>query len=215
MRLLIAIKSCQNDKNRGLHDAIRDTWGRHVPSGVELNFFMGAGSHAAHVDEVTIDSPDDYQSLPYKTKAILTWMLAKDYDFCFLADTDTYVIPSRLMQVGFENYDAYGINSLPLGITFSYHAPDRLGNNPFLPYCWPWFSGGLGYFVSRKAAEYVVAANPNIWAEDLWVGQVLGPLFRDGKIRMGNMQYNFASFHHPHNTEDVAAWMYRMYREHR
>ena len=88
---------------------------------------------------------------------------------------------------------------------------------------WPieafaWMSGGHGYFVSRKAAEYVVNSTPNIWAEDVFVGQVLGPLHKEGLIKIQNIEPNI-TLHFPQGKYKSGydlrfGWMNEMHREH-
>ena len=179
MRLVIGVKSCQRDRLAGFHKAIRETWGK--DSGSALRFFVG-GEPVNEFDEIALDCPDGYWELPYKTKAILQWFLTSGYDHIFLCDCDTYVLPSTF-TLGHEQVDYAGKISLwprgaTVGTTFTYN--DGRGN--IITDCAPWASGGYGYFLSRKAAEAIVKENPSHWAEDLWVGQVLGPLTQGGQI---------------------------------
>lgn len=211
MSLLVAVKSCEADRVRGLHQAIRETWGKDLLA--ILLFFMGEGATSTRNDEVIIAAKDDYNNLPFKTRAILKYFLAYDYDHIFLCDTDSYVIPYRLWLSGFENCDYLGVNNKPLGIQFHYDAPGRGVHWAGLTY--PWHSGGFGYFLSRKAAEFVVEQEPDRWAEDMWVGSIMGQLYKEGKIRMANMAPNFVSWHHSHNSESVPDWQRRLYRENR
>ena len=197
MRLLIAIKSCRHDRDRGHHDAIRETWGRDVTE-ADLRFFVGQGNTISDLaeDEEVVNVLDDYESLPLKTEAILRWFLSQNYDYVFLCDTDTYIVVPKLMKCGFEKVDYMGRNTWPLGVTRRYASTDRHGN------IWPtfdafaWMSGGYGYFLSRKAAEYVIDNMPELWAEDMCVGQVLGPLYQQGIIKIQNMEPGI-TFHFP------------------
>lgn len=207
-RLLIAVKSCHEDKFNGFHYPIRNTWGRDLPFIVDLKFFMGHGCERSflEVDEIIVDAKDDYQSLPFKTKEILKKSLDYDYDYTFLCDTDTCIIPARLMTSGFGNWDYMGVNGRPWGQTFAYDAPNRDGVNYYLPHAWPWCSGGFGYFLSRKAAEIVVKEEPLIWAEDVYVGQVLGPLIARGEIRARSILQGAVAYHYTRTPQN---WSYR------
>ena len=129
---------------------------------------------------------DDYHALPHKTPAIAQTALGDGYDTIFLCDTDTFLVPRLLLKTGFERYDYFGATRKELGVTFRYTAPDRNRRQWFLPKCYPWASGGIGYFLSRKAMDIVAHRDPDIWAEDLWVGQVMGPLYVEGKITMAH-----------------------------
>jgi len=187
VRILLAVKSCQAHCIAGYHEAILNTWGKNVPSSVNLQFFIGdTEGYFESKDNQTIylDAPDDYMSLPLKTKAIVRWSLWNQYDYTFLCDTDTFIIPDRLLRCGFEKFDysgRFGTEHLA-GITFHYQDPK--GN--YLD-CHPWASGGVGYFLSRKAAEIIVRKQPKVWAEDMFVGQALGPHIQTGVITASDL----------------------------
>jgi hypothetical protein len=189
MTLLIGVKSCERDRTQGFHQAIRNTWGSGLTN---LYFFMGAGSNPIAIDEVSVDAPDDYRSLPFKTKAMLNWFLLRDWTHMFLCDNDTYINIAEFQKIDYQNYDYSGYFGYwpvgkKMGDTFRYD--DGQGNihDP----CHAWASGGFGYFVSRKAAELIVATEPCSWAEDLWVGQALGPHIQSGAIK-GHALQNYA-----------------------
>jgi hypothetical protein len=199
MKLLLAIKSCTRDKDNGSHYAIRDTWGKYV-AGADLRFFYGNGGglllDRRRCDETHLDVNDDYAHLQHKTREILRWSLAHDYGFTFLADNDTFLIPERLMKCGFEQYDYSGLfetGNVKLGTTFTldWYGEEILG-------FYSWASGGYGYFVSRKAAEIVVATEPGRWTEDMFVGNSLGPAISRGEIKAGKLPefQNQTSWHY-------------------
>jgi len=212
VRLLIAVKSCQRDMADGYHDLIRSTWGADIKH-ADLRFFVGGEitDLLRQDDEVRVKVYDDYYSLPYKTQAILDWAVISGYDYVFLCDTDTYVDVDKMMTSGFQQYDYYGVNSKQLGRTFGYNATDREGRDHFIEQCWPWMSGGIGFFVSKKAAEFIVNAVPETWAEDLFCGQVLGPLNVQGEIMIANMT-NRCSWHWPKAIYKggLKKWMHEM-----
>ena len=202
MKLLVAVKSCMRDRARGAHDAIRNTWGARV-QGADVIFFVGSSPLNVFLedDEDSLPVSDDYYSLPSKTREILRWSAQRGYDFTFLCDNDTFIIPSRLMDTGFERYDYSGKFSRAPGTQFLRYADDH---GVYLN-LHPWCSGGFGYFVSRKAAEIVASAKPRVWAEDMHVGQVLGSYIRDGYLKAAHLA-DFAgdvSWHYPnhHNLE--------------
>ena len=192
MDLLIAVKSCQ--AHRSYHQAIRDTWGRYFP---QVIFFMGDGHGHEVEDEVSLNCPDDYMSLPTKTKHILSWSLTyRDFAHVYLCDNDTFVQPSRFANLEYQNYDYSGyMNKLcPVGETAFYK--DHIG---VWPNCHPWTSGGVGYFLSSRAATAVSEQTPDVWAEDLWVGQVIGPEIQAGRFTGSHLE----------NFHEVAAWHMR------
>lgn len=223
MSVLLAVKSCQRDLDRGCHDIIRSTWGKDVPDvyGAYLRFFVGAVQEPEKISQgdVFINVPDDYDSLPFKTREILRWSLRHDYDYTFLCDTDTFIIPRLLMRCGFEKYDVaarFGTIHPVGGPTFDY--TDGRGHQGQVH---PWPSGGLGYFVSRKAAEIIVAAEIKFWAEDMHVGQVLGEHIQKGELLaldIPDYECN-TSWHWPRRAtgkayDHTSGWMERMQKEH-
>ena len=234
-KILIAVKSCQQDMNRGYHSVIRETWGKDVKAAdpdLDLRFFVGSpnlnvGIQTNPDDETFLDCADDYANLPYKTREILNWSEEHYYDHTFLCDTDTFVIPAKLMKTGFERWDYSGKIDRPIGQTFQYDAVDREKKHTWLGLCYPWASGGFGYFVSRRAAQYVVEQEPNIWAEDLWLGQLLGPYSSDGSGRTGGFKVshlpdlaNVSTWHFPQGRYKSGydlkfGWMEEMYKEHK
>src|ERR1700723_1195507 len=168
MSVLFAVKSCCADWMGGKHEDIRTTWGQNL---INLIVFVGNGPRIflpLQRDEKLLNVADGYDDLPFKTREILRWAIEHLYDYVYLCDTDTFVIPSKLLKSGFENYDYFGINGRTWSQPFIYNAVDRHGQDHIIANCLAWHSGGYGYFVSRRAAEYVVTQEPNIWAEDLW-----------------------------------------------
>jgi hypothetical protein len=195
---------------------MRDTWVRDAAGLMDVRFFVGLGNEALHGDEVRLGCPDDYMSLPHKTKAILGWSLERGYDFTLLVDTDTYVIPERLEGTGFADYDITGLFNGRIGV------PNATEGK-----YWAWISGGNGYFLSAKAA-ILVAERPHDgdWAEDRMVGQALGPLIAGDEITaQSHEDYGFhtdgdqwltrVTSHYCTrglNRQFDPSWMYKKYR---
>ena len=187
-QLLVAVKSCHRDRKAGFHEAIRGTWGKDLGPGVVLKFFMGANpdpreSTPFKSDEVVLDCLDDYISLPFKTREICRWQQARMVDYTYLCDNDTIVKPKALLALPYKQYDYSGyFKKEDVTTPFSYQ--DHMG---IYPECYPWASGGMGYFLSKDAANEVGDVFPGYWAEDLYVGQVIGPLVRKGHLRIGRL----------------------------
>ena len=197
LRILIAVKSCARDAENGFNQTIRETWGKDV-RGADLRFFLGQGAVARKEDEVLLDCPDDYRSLPYKTKAICKWAWYASYDFVFLCDSDTFVMPERLLASGFWNYDYVG----------HFNGP---GAEPNAVYgqLHAWAAGGSGYWLSREAMGMVMLGNPQksicpvseVPCEDIMVGQVLGPLIATNTIIVSHDPRYALSFREDYKVE--------------
>jgi hypothetical protein len=184
----ISVKSCQRDRMEGRHRQIRETWGNKLPDGVSLKFFVGDGwttPDALHQDEIALECPDDYDSLPFKTREICRWSRdTTNPDYLFLCDTDTYVDTKRMLESGFEQYAYYGYFANFTEEPFPYFAISRNGIVEDHPACHRWASGGFGYFLNRQAIQFVASEEPTSWAEDLWVGQVMAKYgFNTGNTR--------------------------------
>lgn len=165
MKTLIAVTSCHRfayaDKEdqaprytRERLTTCRSTWLRDC----EYRVFFGASGHREPLsDEVFLSCPDDYKSLPAKTREICRWALQRDYDFLYRTDDDTFVYVDRLLRSGFEKHDYSG-------------------------YCLPYpqhlekyrYHGAPGFWLSRRAMQ-VVAESDYLteYADDLWIGSEL------------------------------------------
>ena len=175
--------------------------------------YVGLSPSFVEDEIMLLDIPDGYDFLPYKTKAILDFSVSIGAEFTFLCDVDTFLIYSKLVRSGYDNYDYFGVNTRIWGQPFIYNAVDRHGQDHFIANCLPWHSGGFGYFVSRRAAEYVITQEPMSWAEDLFVGNVLG---KEGSFKMGNMAREISTWHAPRGLapQGVQKWLKDMYEEH-
>jgi hypothetical protein len=184
MRCLIAISSCGDFERNGNNQAMRETWlpdllkfpywgtGYHA---VDYKFFFGVGQDAPMLKDSVIlpDLPDDYGHLTYKTQASLRWADAQGYDFVFRCFPDTYVRVERLLSPNcpFFLYDYYGDFR---GDPSTNEVTHQRAQN--------YASGGPGYWLSRRAFELLLEAPVlGVWrdeitpyAEDLWVGNILG-----------------------------------------
>jgi hypothetical protein len=188
-KLAICIKSCHRDMDAGLHSAIRETWGKDAQAlGIGLFFFMGEDPTQQETrvirrytsGEVVLRCPDDYEGLPRKTRVICQWLEGKAYQHMFLCDNDTLVTPKKLLESGYEAYDYSGFMAT--------EAPGRddRGIIHLEPYTWA--SGGIGYFVSHRAARIVADVQPRVWAEDVYVGETLKPYIEKGELTACDLQ---------------------------
>ena len=154
--VLIGILSCKKYADRA--DAQRRTW---IPLAKE------AGYDVEVFDGERLMVPDDYLSLPLKTRALCRWAFEKGYRTLFKVDDDCYV---HVKNLSVPPYDYAGIVFPPndCGNTTLNIPPFPRGTIKF-----PYASGG-GYWLSDKAMQIIIDAPCDDWAEDRWVGQVLG-----------------------------------------
>ncbi|VVB50900.1 Uncharacterised protein [uncultured archaeon] len=170
-------------------------------------------------DEVVLSAPDDYAGLPFKTREITRWATTKAVSHAFLCDTDTFVKPKKLLECGFEQADYMGKISKPIGERFSYEDVDRAGQKHVYDRAFPWASGGFGYFLSKGACFEVSDQYPaGMWAEDFWVGQVMGEQAAQGYAVIEDVPAGTYSFHFPQGKygsqyDPKFKWMEQMYEE--
>jgi hypothetical protein len=186
-KLLVCVKSCERDALNGANQAIYETWGNWLTT----IFFVGRTDAALTNDTVCLNCPDDYDGLPLKTREIAKFVLKTKFSNVFLCDTDSFVVPERLMECGFEQYDYMGL--FGEGYNSEGHFDhkisgpwDRKAPDMMMRDVYPWASGGHGYFLSRQALKLVASTEPMHWAEDFCVGQILGPAIEAGLLTSYN-----------------------------
>lgn len=153
LKPIILISSCAKDQSVevGNNQAIRDTWGRTAV--IPYKFFLGDFGYSGG-DIVDLDCPDNYFSLPWKTKLSLEWALREGYTHFFRAFTDTYIDTFRLSKSDFERYSYVG--------------------NPCGFWQTGFMHGGPGYWLDQEAAQLVVNQDCRKQRlEDYWVGRVV------------------------------------------
>jgi hypothetical protein len=217
--LVVAVKSCQRDQQ--YHQVIRDTWGKDIAAlGVNILFFVGGKATPQQLDEVHVDCLDDYMSLPYKVKEICRWFIKQPVDHIFLCDNDTYVFSNKFMQCRFENYDYTGRFLFQPDKVIRYNAKTPTKQDEIHERCYSFAAGGDGYFLSKKAAAAVASGDLVSWAEDLCVGQILGPEIAKGQMTLKNTSFKEYSIHHFDDMQsrhlewsNVRDWVLKIYNE--
>lgn len=131
--------TCARDRWRT--SAHRDLISGH---GADVRFFLGHGNENPDADEIIVDEPDDYDSLPKKVRAAFQWALDRGYDYIFKADCDTYINVPALLASGYEAHEYVGLMG------------DE-GAGGGLAHC-P--SGGVGYWLSARAAKIYLQHYP-------------------------------------------------------
>jgi hypothetical protein len=152
MKILLAVITCGDPKFKARTDIQRATW---LPSvkDADVRFFLAKQDREPLADEVFLDVPDDYLSLPTKVKAMFSWSVANEYTHTLKLDDDTVLHPQKLLaNIPTQDYTGFLNNTHPK----------------------PWCSG-FAYWLSNRAQKIIIEAPipPEEWAEDRWVGGVL------------------------------------------
>lgn len=221
MSLMIAVKSCNRDLDRGCHATIRETWGAAFKGLAHVKFFVGAETdgRTARIyksDEVVLDVPDHYEGLVFKTRGIAQYMLGKNIDHALLVDTDCCVFPEKVFKSGFQVADYAGIFNGGWGNVGPREINGKNGTTEMIERCHSWATGA-GYFISRAAAfeladvfpnegKYIVGSN-----EDLWVGQILGPIAAQGHLFSMQLEAPVCKYYlvdgHSKDYDPKSGWM--------
>lgn len=190
-RLLVAVKSSNKAKNDGAHDLIRATWGQALRGKAILKFFVsqetdGRSAHLYKSDEIAVDAPDHKDAAVFMARAICQYVMSKNIDHVLVVDSTSCVFPNRIWIQNYEVADYAGDfdNWGDVGPQ-SFVGPG--GAVEVMERCYSW-AKNPGYFLSRNAAfeladlfpkvtKYVLGSN-----DDVWVGQILGPMAARGEI---------------------------------
>jgi hypothetical protein len=179
MQFLIAILSCVKHAVGGQNQVMRDTWLKNVEN---YKFFMGDGTpvigdnyaieswhnsdwlyykrlyedtdirtYVLREDEVALRIPDSYSHASFKLREACRWALENGYDYIFQCLTDTYVVPERLLESGFEKFDYLGTAN-----------DERTA-----------LGGGPGFWLSKRAMQFLINAPVTKWNYDEWTGDVM------------------------------------------
>lgn len=150
-RITVGIVSAYDNEEK--RDACRETWLSKMPEEIDYVFLVGMPHLSCwqmQMDAMCLPCPDDYPSLPQKTRLFCRWFVQNTkHEYLFKCDDDTYVRLDRLA-------------AMPSGLDYCGGRIDR--DRPYL-------SGGAGYLLSRRAAKIVADRMVELTgAEDLLVG---------------------------------------------
>ncbi len=139
-KILIGALSANKYADRRI--ACETTWAGNLPPGVDRVYIVGdrgSGPPVRDRDILRVPCPDDYGSLPAKTRWWCLWGLAHtDAEWFFKCDDDTYIHAARLAEFAATCASDYvGVPVRPGGLQYA--------------------SGGGGYLLSRRAAQVIAA----------------------------------------------------------
>lgn len=181
---LIAVSSCQRDRDAGIHDVIRETWGAAAEeAGIPHVFTIGSvpglfGEGWMGPREYISGAGDDWLHLGHKTLTNVRLALSLDCAFMFQCFVDTYISIPRLIKARAELTHAVTGN-------YFFHGFEEGGP-----------CGGAGYWLRRDAMEAVAREPLETLAdannsEDIWIGQIMR---RNGFAHFHDSRYDHLSF---------------------
>jgi hypothetical protein len=232
MKILFAINSWHVAAQGGFHQVIRETWGKDV-SPADLRFFIPrVKDYQLQSDEVFLDVSFDYEQICREVQEMLRWSVQQGYDYTLMASTDSFLLPQKVLNCGFEKYDYAGDFAFNDSVPFGERNPEPV-NCTFMTKegygisrkLYNWCGTGPVRILSKKAAAIIAerTADAEFWhaADDIMIGQALAEFIKTGEIipwRIPN--YGGIITWHYKNTEREAyrannGWMKRMYEAHK
>lgn len=151
MKFIIAVSSCELDRNNGNNEAIRRTWGR-VATGLGVPYFLNVGGSkidAARMvadDEILTPCPDLYADLGYKTVFNARHALSLGFDHMFQCFTDTYISIPRLLPAYEAIAGSPALRDVPMIGNYHWVRPAEQENHP---------CGGSGYWLNKEGMHIV------------------------------------------------------------
>jgi hypothetical protein len=171
MKIAIAIMSCV--KNAERREAVRRTWVKDIPFGIDYFFFVG---HVGVSDAISLPCGDAYEDCAFKQIEMIKFV--KDYDYVFFCDDDTYVVIDRLMLCGFEAHDYMGCPCMLYEECVAAH-------------------GGAGFWMSKKAmvAALDVGLDHPKFIKTQFSDQAVGRLLRIAGIKLkADMRFHLGKY---------------------
>jgi histo-blood group ABO system transferase len=171
--LLIAVLTCEDYRRRA--DAVRSTWGRDAKNIVYVIGRPGGPEEVAG-DTLYLDCPDSFEGLTQKTFALCRYARAHfDFDRLFKCDDDTFVNVAAL-EAAHCPADFFGyVLSDTLWPGWRTHKGLRCAG----AFRGPWVSGGLGYFLSRRAVSVLAGfRDPEILDKEVFEDKAVSDALR-------------------------------------
>lgn len=200
--LLVAVKSSFEKMEAGAHDKIRGSWGQELRGRAHLKFFIGRDtpldrtmannnprhSYSPKSDEVILDCPDEDNGMVFKTRGICGYVGSKNISHALIVGTNTRLLVKKFLAINCNNFDYMGHFNGEIGDIAAREVPGPNGIVSLLQQSYPWASGA-GYLLSSDAARDIADHYPQPalaggygGSDDVWVGQVLGPIIQRGNL---------------------------------
>jgi hypothetical protein len=164
-KVAIAIKSCQRYSDR--RAAVRSTWLQRIPKDWDAFFVIGDRNTAAKdigSDVLACDVSDAFANIAPKVKCAVEYAIQERITNLLICDDDTYLVPERAAESGFEHIDYMG-----------HMRTDCLDYNKGFPY-----AQGSCYWLGQIAMHHIACDKEHMTngvIDDGAVGRVL-----DGKV---------------------------------
>ena len=215
---LVLLLSCQKTEDR--REACRQTWLSHgMPEGMRVLFVVGKPGQPSTLsgDVLTVDAPDTYVGLPYKTHAMIREALTRfEFDWLFKADDDTFINLPRLACYP-KTRDYMGRKAAIMGDDpdwhrkfvgpkekmgqFCYESVDKVISRT--RWCGPWANGGSGYFLSHYACRLVAAENPSHISKDTYEDKLVGDIMISNGIFLWGAHSTLRHKVNPDSRRDI------------
>lgn len=184
MRILAALFSCSKDIANGNNQAVRDTWGKDLPSNVDLRFLLGNEEPGPVEDEHPLWQERFQNYVKQKPHMAappppLPLLLPDELP---LPAPDGYFYLTHKLRAGLrwalaQDYDFIfradvdTFVDVPIllqsGFDSHNYTGKKIGPKP------GYAQGGTGYWLSRAACRLLVNAPITSPADDVWVGETL------------------------------------------
>lgn len=166
--MLVLATSCVPMRDR--REAARATWF----SQLECEKWFVVGGQCDEPDVLGLPCGDGYADLPHKTVELCRYFLNTNHDWLFKCDDDTWI-------------NHHILKAMPLtgdyvGVSFprSRYRPQHKNHIEKTPYVCPYAMGGVGYFLSRRAAAKILESPwQNYTFEDKMVGDALAKWLKE------------------------------------
>jgi hypothetical protein len=191
VKVLVSITSWVSGAQHGEHQAVRDTFLKRAPTGLEYKFFVGDGSPTGEDESIL---HENWSGNVWEAKATFTELPKKRIDYCAAADEIVLHVPDDYIHLSYKlreqcrwsterDFDYVFVCAgdtyidLPrlLSSDFTEHEYVGYWGHTYINQdagC-AYSGGGRGFWLDRRAARVVSNASITHWAADLWIGKVL------------------------------------------
>lgn len=209
-KLAVLVVSCK--KNRHKQQAIRDTWAKDARlANIDVYFIEGHPEQSEAVlveDRLILPVPDTYEYLSHKIwHGVSAALRIVDADHYFKLDDDCLLNVQRLLEFAYEKFDYMG-SDINLGsrTAFDWHST-AVFNKQLAGLIFEidpeqtWYDGQGGYFLSRKAANFI-ASTPLAKYQHILEDYATGRVMSANGLEATSLNSKFLSVREMHIKDD-------------